>query len=63
LLTELSELGKKTVIGRGAVMMIGYARTSTGDQNAGLAAQERDPPLDAQSCSASRSAALPAVTS
>jgi DNA invertase Pin-like site-specific DNA recombinase len=32
---------RKTVIGR-AAMVIGYVRTSTADQNAGLAAHERD---------------------
>lgn len=40
-------ISKKTVIGR-AAMLIGYARTSTSDQTAGLAAQERD--LKAAGC-------------
>jgi DNA invertase Pin-like site-specific DNA recombinase len=34
-------MSRKTVVGR-ATMLIGYARASTADQNAGLAAQERD---------------------
>jgi DNA invertase Pin-like site-specific DNA recombinase len=40
-------MSQKTLIGR-AAMLIGYARTSTADQNAGLAAQERD--LTAAGC-------------
>jgi DNA invertase Pin-like site-specific DNA recombinase len=41
-------MSRKTTVGKRRAMMIGYARTSTSDQNAGLEAQERD--LTAAGC-------------